>query len=127
MGSVFSMSPHGTFQPLSAPESPQEVVHEVHEVTFMLPQKPKNYHMNQSHQSLPLPHPKACKASGLIVLPSQRPSHHPMRCHLCTLSWGSLCSPHQDGGPAPWAALTLVSLSLVPIQVAARAVPCPWL
>lgn len=54
-------------------ESPREVVHEVHEVTFMLPQKPKSHNMNTSHESLPLPGPKACKALGLIVLPSPCP------------------------------------------------------
>lgn len=73
-------------------ESPQEVVHEVHEVTFMLPQIPKSHHMNQSHQSLPLPDPKAYKASGLIVLPSQSPKPPPS--HEVPPLAGAACAPH---------------------------------
>lgn len=87
----------------------------------MLPQKPKSHHMNTSHQSLPLPGPKAFKALGLIVLPSQHPNEvPPLHPQL-----GQPVLP--TSGEWPWAALTLVSLSLVPIQVAAQAVPCLWL
>lgn len=116
-------------------ESSQEVVHEVHKVTFVLPHKPiaKSHHMNTSLQSLPLPDPKTywgrlSSHSQCLELPWC------MRRHLCyclvsvllvALDRAALCPAHQDCGPTPWAAPTLVSLFLVPIQVAARAVPCP--